>query len=50
VFLFFHAINFVQHISLDDLDEKVLREIFMDEGLIKKKDKEREARLLFLGV
>lgn len=32
------------------MDEKVLREIFMDEGLIKKKDKEREARLMFLGV
>ncbi len=32
------------------MDEKVLREIFMDEGLIKKKDKEREARLMFLNV
>lgn len=32
------------------MDEKVLREIFMDEGLIKKKDKQREARLMFLGV
>lgn len=32
------------------MDEKMIREIFMDEGLIKKKDKEREKRLLYQGV
>lgn len=32
------------------MDEPVIREIFMDEGLIKKKDKAREARLLYWGV
>lgn len=36
--------------DLDDMDEKMIREIFMDEGLIKKKDKEREKRLLYNGV
>lgn len=36
--------------DLDDMDEPVIREIFMDEGLIKKKDKAREARLLYFGV
>ena len=28
--------------DIDDLEENVIREIFMDEGIIKKKDKERE--------
>lgn len=32
------------------MDEKMIREIFMDEGLIKKKDAEREKRLLYQGV
>ncbi len=36
--------------DIDDLDEQMIREIFLDEGLIKKKDKAREERLLFLGV
>ena len=36
--------------DVDDVEEAALREIFMDEGLIKKKDKEREARLLYWGV
>lgn len=36
--------------DVDDMDEKMIREIFMDEGLIKKKDKEREKRLLYQGV
>ena len=36
--------------DVDDIDEAALREIFMDEGLIKKKDKAREARLLYWGV
>lgn len=35
---------------MDDLDERVLREIFMDQGLIKKKDPERERRKLYEGV
>lgn len=32
------------------MDEPVIREIFMDEGLIKKKDKARELRLLYDGI
>ena len=32
------------------MDEKTIREIFMDEGLIKKKDPEREKRLLYHGI
>ncbi len=36
--------------DLDDMDEKVIREIFMDEGIIKKKDLEREKRLLYNGI
>ena len=32
------------------MDEKTIREIFMDQGLIKKKDPERERRLEYLGV
>lgn len=32
------------------MDEMHIREIFMDEGLIKKKDKAREERLLYQGV
>lgn len=32
------------------MDEHVIREIFMDEGLIKKKDPAREARLLYEGI
>lgn len=36
--------------DVDDMDEKTIREIFMDEGLIKKKDKEREKRLLYSGI
>ena len=35
---------------MDDMDEPVIREIFMDEGLIKKKDKAREQRLLYAGI
>jgi len=35
---------------VDDIDEMMIREIFMDEGLIKKKDKAREARLLYSGI
>lgn len=36
--------------DVDDLDEKAIREIFMDVGLIKKKDKEREKRLMYQGI
>jgi len=36
--------------DLDDMDERVIREIFMDEGIIKKKDLEREKRLLYNGI
>lgn len=36
--------------DVDDMDEKLIREIFMDEGLIKKKDPEREKRLLYDGI
>lgn len=32
------------------MDEKTIREIFMDQGLIKKKDPEREKRLEYLGI
>lgn len=32
------------------MDELIIREIFMDEGLIKKKDKAREERLLYTGI
>ena len=33
--------------DVEDIDELTIREIFMDEGLIKKKDPEREKRLLY---
>lgn len=36
--------------DIDDLEEHAIREIFMDEGIIKKKDKERERQLLYAGV
>jgi len=36
--------------DIDDLEENAIREIFMDEGIIKKKDKEREKRKLYSGV
>lgn len=36
--------------DVDDLDELAIREIFMDVGLIKKKDKEREKRLMYQGI
>ena len=36
--------------DLDDLDAANIREIFMEEGLIKKKDPAREERLMFNGV
>jgi|LauGreDrversion4_2_1035121.scaffolds.fasta_scaffold469800_2 hypothetical protein len=36
--------------DVDDIDEKAIREIFMDAGLIKKKDPEREKRLLYNGI
>jgi hypothetical protein len=36
--------------DVDDIDEKAIREIFMDSGLIKKKDPEREKRLLYNGI
>jgi len=32
------------------MDEQTIREIFMDEGLIKKKNPEREKRLLYEGI
>jgi hypothetical protein len=32
------------------MDEKTIKEIFLDEGLMNKKDPERERRLLFNGV
>lgn len=36
--------------DIDDLDEVMIREIFLDEGLIKKKDPAREERLMYLGI
>ena len=40
-----------EHVDdIDDIEESKIREIFMDEGLIKKKDKEREQRLLYQGI
>jgi hypothetical protein len=36
--------------DIDDLEEGAIREIFMDEGIIKKKDKEREKKKLYAGV
>jgi hypothetical protein len=36
--------------DIDDLEEQAIREIFMDEGIIKKKDKERERKKEYLGV
>lgn len=36
--------------DVDDMDEETIREIFMDEGLIKKKDPEREQRLMYNGI
>ena len=36
--------------NIDDLDENAVREIFSDEGIIKKKDKAREEALLFFDV
>jgi len=36
--------------NIDDLDEATVREIFSDEGIIKKKDKAREEALLFFDV
>jgi hypothetical protein len=36
--------------DVDDMDEETIREIFMDEGLIKKKDPEREQRLMYAGI
>lgn len=36
--------------DVDDMDEGIIREIFMDEGLIKKKDPEREKRLMYYGI
>ena len=36
--------------DVDDMEHKLLREIFIDEGLIKKKDPEREKANMFLGV
>jgi hypothetical protein len=36
--------------DVDDMDEGTIREIFMDEGLIKKKDPEREKRLMYNGI
>ena len=36
--------------DVDDLDGLTIRGIFMDEGLIKKKDVERERRLLYKDI
>lgn len=36
--------------DVDDMEHKLLREIFIDEGLIKKKDPEREKANMFSGV
>lgn len=36
--------------DIEDMDQQLIREIFMDEGLIKKKDPEREQRLLYHGI
>ena len=36
--------------DIDDLDELMIREIFLDEGLIKKKDPDREERLMYTGI
>ena len=36
--------------DVDDLDEQAIREIFLDVGLIKEKDPERERRLEYLGI
>ena len=36
--------------DIDDLEEQAIREIFMDEGIIKKKDLEREKKRLYAGV
>ncbi len=36
--------------NIDDLTEQEIREIFIDEGITKKKGPEREARLLFQGI
>lgn len=35
---------------MDDLDEQAIREIFLDVGLIKQKDPERERRLEYSGI
>jgi hypothetical protein len=32
------------------MDQKLLKDLFMDEGIIKRKDKEREKANMFLGV
>lgn len=36
--------------DVDDLGENAIREIFMDEGIIKKKDEAREKAKLYAGV
>ena len=36
--------------DLDDMDEKVIREIFMDEGIIKKKDGSKTEFDVILGL
>ena len=36
--------------DIDDLNLETVREIFMDEGIIKKKDPERERKNLYKGI
>ena len=36
--------------DVDDMEHKLLREIFIEEGLIKKQDPEREKANMFMGV
>lgn len=36
--------------DIDDLEENAIREIFMDEGIIKKKDAAREKARLYAGI
>ena len=36
--------------DVDDLDEKTIRELFREMGLIKKKDPQREKENLFKGI
>jgi hypothetical protein len=36
--------------DIDDLDEMAIKEIFMDVGLIKQKDKAREEKMMYDGI